>query len=71
MMSRETTPKAPLPTGNVTITVEVTLLDELRKSARRNRRSISAQAAVFIDTGLEMEQHDRLNQERADEAGQL
>jgi len=51
-MSMPTTPSG-AGTGNVMISIDVVLLDELREIAKRNRRSISAQVAVYVDTGLE------------------
>jgi len=56
-MSVKATPGA-RPSGNITVTIETTLLAELRERARRNRRSISAQVAVYVDNGLERERVD-------------
>ena len=41
--------------GNVTISIDRALIDELREIAKKNRRSLNQQAGLYIDQGIERE----------------
>lgn len=49
------TPNPAKPVHRITVTLEVELHERLKLVAERNRRSVDAQAAVFIEEGVEDE----------------
>jgi hypothetical protein len=64
LVTELTTPSGDAEVEAFTVRMELPLAEELRAIARENRRSVSAQVAVYVDAGIERDRHGDLDKSR-------